>query len=118
MSVNSRAKGARGEREFAALLRERFPDLEFERGIQTRGGGAEAADVFGLPGIHWEVKRVEKLNIWAALVQAETDADYASEIPVVAFRQNRSPWYVALPAHAFLDLYSRNSAPPTPNRGG
>lgn len=103
--MNSRAKGARGEREFAEVLRSRFPHLEFERGIQTRGGGAEAADVFGLPGIHWEVKRVEALNIWAALSQAEADSNVHGLTPALAFRRNRTPWYIAQPATAWIDLY-------------
>lgn len=103
--MNSREKGARGEREFAGILRSRFPDLEFERGIQTRGGGAEAADVFGLPGIHWEVKYVEALNVWSALAQAERDAKVHGLIPALGFRRNRAPWYIAQPAEHWFDLY-------------
>lgn len=103
--MNSREKGARGEREWASVLATRFPEYAFRRGIQTRGGGAEAADVYGDDlGVHWEVKRVEALNIWMALAQAETDALHRDQIPVVAFRRNRGLWYAALPALPFLDL--------------
>lgn len=101
--TDSRAKGARGEREFAAMLKTRFPQLDFARGIQTRGGGAEAADVYGLPGFHFEVKRVEALNVWKALAQAQHDADPQS-YAAVAFRRNRSGWYVAQPAEDWFDL--------------
>lgn len=109
--MNSRAKGARGEREFAATLRSRFPHLEFARGIQTRGGGAEAADVFGLPGIHWEVKYVEALNVWAALSQAERDANVHGLTPALAFRRNRTPWFIAQHASAWFDMYERAGIP-------
>lgn len=112
--MNSRDKGARGEREWAGLLGTRFPHLEFARGIQTRGGGAEVADVFGLPGYHLEIKRVEKLNIWSALEQAGRDAA-AVLTPVVAFRRNHGAWFVAIPAHHFFDLIEVRL--PTPNRG-
>lgn len=101
--MNSRAKGARGEREWANVLRLEFPALEFRRGLQSRGGGAEVADVEGLPGYHQEVKRVEKLNVWRALAQAERDAD-PGLVPIVPFRRNGSRWYVAMPAEHFFDL--------------
>jgi hypothetical protein len=104
--MNSRDKGQRGEREWAGVLSARFPALEFKRGIQTRAGGKEAADVMGLPGWHGEVKRVEKLNIWSALSQAESDAkgvDY-----YVAFRRNHGPWYVAIPAETWLNLIAQD----------
>lgn len=109
--MNSRAKGARGEREFAGVLRSRFPHLEFARGIQTRGGGAEAADVFGLPEIHWEVKYVEALNVWTALAQAERDAKAHDLIPALGFRRNRTEWYVAQRASDWFDLYAQSDIP-------
>ena len=61
--VNSRAKGARGERELAEILR--CYGFSARRGQQYRGG-ADSPDVMGLPGIHIEVKRVERLNIYDA----------------------------------------------------
>ena len=58
--MNSRDKGARGEREAASLLREYGYDAR--RGQQFSGANGDA-DVVGLPDIHLEIKRVEKLNI-------------------------------------------------------
>lgn len=52
----SQRKGAAGERELAAILQEYGYDC-------TRGGllsFGEVPDLSGLPGIHIEVKRVEK----------------------------------------------------------
>ena len=57
--TNSRQKGARGERELAAVLREH--GFECRRGQQFCGANGDA-DVVGLPGIHIECKRVESLN--------------------------------------------------------
>ena len=57
--MNSKQKGGRGEREFAAFCREQGYDAK--RGQQFQGG-ADSPDVKGLPGIHIEVKRVERLN--------------------------------------------------------
>lgn len=67
---SSQRKGANGERELAALLREYGYPVE-------RGGSlsfGEVPDVTGLPGVHIEVKRVERLNVPEAMKQAMRDA--------------------------------------------
>ena len=69
--INSRRKGAQGERELAKKLREYGFDCR--RGQQYSGIGGE--DVVGLDGIHIEVKRVERLNIYDAVDQAKRDSD-------------------------------------------
>ena len=69
MAINSRVKGGVGERELAALLVELGLCEHAERTAQRCGKGG-TADVVGLAGIHVEVKRTEKLNIWAAMSQA------------------------------------------------
>ena len=58
--TNSRRKGADGERELAKKLKEYGYDTR--RGQQYSGANGDA-DVVGLPGIHIECKRVERLNI-------------------------------------------------------
>ena len=59
--MNSKQKGGRGEREFATLCRvEGYGNAH--RGQQFQGG-IDSPDVKGLPGVHVEVKRVERLNI-------------------------------------------------------
>lgn len=62
--MNSRNKGAAGERELAGKLRDYGYDAR--RGQQYSGANGDA-DVVGLPGIHIEVKRVERLNIDEAM---------------------------------------------------
>jgi Holliday junction resolvase len=98
MSAASRNKGQRGERELARrLTAEGFPAT---RGVQYHGG-ADSPDVrcTSLPGIHWEVKRTERLRLYEALAQARHDA--GGKLPVVAHRANNAPWVAIL---SFTDL--------------
>lgn len=99
--VNSRQKGARGERELASILKEYGYDTR--RGQQYSGANGDA-DVVGLPGIHVEVKRVEALNIDKALDQSCRDAR-DSEIPVVMHRKDRKSWKVTLHLCDWMEMY-------------
>nr|DAS04793.1 MAG TPA: hypothetical protein [Caudoviricetes sp.] len=56
MPINSKQKGARGEREFASLCKEHGFDVR--RTQQYCGNTGDASDCVGLPNIHIEVKRV------------------------------------------------------------
>ena len=97
---NSRQKGARGEREFAALCRQEGYDCR--RGQQY--SGIEGQDVVGLPHIHVEVKRVERLNIHDAMSQAVRDAK-DEKLPIVAHRKNHHPWLITMRAEDWFRLY-------------
>jgi hypothetical protein len=55
--------------------------------------------------IHSEVKRAERLKLPEWLRQARDEAPQGT-IPVVAFRQNRSEWYVALRLSDLVELAS------------
>ena len=98
--MNSRQKGKRGELEFARLLRDHGFDAR--RGQQYSGANGDA-DVIGVDGLHFEVKRVEKLNLQDACDQARRDAR-PGEIPVVAHRKNNCPWLITLPADDFFEM--------------
>jgi hypothetical protein len=102
-----RNKGLGGEREARDYLKEQgFP--EATRGLgQSRGGGKEQADCVQVGDLHVEVKRVEKLNIHAALAQAERDAREATlgRIPIVLHRRNKDGWKVTLLADDFFSIY-------------
>jgi Holliday junction resolvase len=102
----SREKGARGEREVAAIYREHGFDAWREAPLQAGGRGADVG--LNVPGLHIEVKRDEKLSIWKALDQVCRDAP-AGAIRAVHFRRNRSGWNVALPLEDFLKLLSSRS---------
>lgn len=101
MAINSRRKGATGEREIANILKEY--GYETRRGQQFSGQNGDA-DVVGLPDIHLEIKRVERLNIEGAMEQSRRDAR-AGELPVVMHRKNRYPWLVTMDLEAWMALY-------------
>lgn len=100
MTINSRAKGAAGERELAAFLRER--GFDSRRGQQF-SGGADSPDVTGIPGVHIEAKRVEAGNPYVWLDQAIRDAG-KDKTPVVMHRRNKRGWIAILRLEDFLPL--------------
>ena len=102
MSSKSQRKGAAGERELAALLS--------AAGYECQRGGSlsfwEIPDVLGLPGIHIEVKRVERLNVCEAMEQAIRDSDrMLDRMPALFHRRNRKPWLVTMRLEDWLKLY-------------
>ena len=99
--MNSRTKGKRGELEAAHLLKEYGYDAR--RGQQFCGANGDA-DVVGLPDIHLEIKRVEKLNIDDALSQSIRDAR-ENEIPIVMHRKNRTEWKITMRFSDWIELY-------------
>lgn len=99
--TNSREKGARGERELARALRQY--GYNSRRGQQYSGANGDA-DVVGLPGIHIECKRVERLNIHDAMNQAKQDRR-ENEIPAVFHRKNNCEWLVTLTLDDFIKIY-------------
>lgn len=99
--MNSRDKGKRGELEAAHLLQKYGYDAR--RGQQFSGANGDP-DVVGLPGIHIEVKRVEKLNIENAVEQSARDAK-EDEKPIVLHRKNKRKWLVTMPFDEWIELY-------------
>lgn len=99
--TNSRQKGKRAELELASILRS--AGFEAKRGVQYQGG-PDSPDVVGLPGVHVEVKHVEKLNIFDAMDQSRRDTGVC-ELPIVAHRKNRKPWLVTMDLDDWLKLY-------------
>jgi Holliday junction resolvase len=98
--INSRAKGARGELELAAVLKEY--GYEARRGQQFSGGSDSPDVVTDLPGIHIECKRVEAGNLYNWLEQAQRDAK--GKTPVVMHRRTRKDWVCILTLEDFLKL--------------
>lgn len=99
--MNSRDKGKKGELELSHKLQ--------EYGYNTRRGqqycGIEGnADVVGLPGIHIECKRVEKLNIYDAMSQSISDSK-EGEYPTVFHRKNHCEWLVTMRMDDWMTLY-------------
>ena len=98
MTINSRAKGARGEREFAAFMR----SLGFQarRGQQFTGSADSPDVVHSIPGVHLEIKRVEALHLWPSIDQAKRDA--GDKVPIVMHRKNKREWVAILDAATLL----------------
>lgn len=106
MPVNSREKGARYERELAGQFREYGYDAR--RGQQYSGANGDA-DVVGLPGLHIEAKRREKMQLYDWMAQSVRDAR-AGELPVVMHRASRCETLVTMRLPDFMQLYSEYAA--------
>lgn len=100
----SRDKGKRGERELAGILR--GYGFDAKRGVQYHGG-PDSPDVEGLPGVHIEVKRTEKLSLYDALAQSKADSG-PGEMPVVMHRRNDCEWVVIQPLDDWIELYKES----------
>ena len=99
--TNSRTKGKLGELEAAKVLAE-ILGMEVRRSQQYSGAG-HTADLYGLPGVHVEVKRTESFRLWKAVGQASADAS-ADDVPVVLHRKSREPWVVIVKLEDLVKL--------------
>lgn len=100
MGKSSQRKGANGERELANRFK--------EYGFEVRRGQVfnHESDMIGLKGIHPEVKRVEKLNVWAAMEQAVTESLIRKDgVPTLFHRRNREDWLVTMRLSDWIELY-------------
>ena len=105
MGKFSKNKGRRGELEFSKVCHE-HGHLGVRRGQQFCGASGDA-DVIGLPGIHVEVKRTEKLSLYPAMSQAKGDAK-PGLLPVVAHKRNHAEWLIVMRAEDFFTLYNNS----------
>ena len=101
MATNGKRKGKEGELELAHKLEEY--GYNTRRSVQYNGKDGQA-DVIGLPHIHVEIKRVEKLNIYDAITQAIRDAKNGN-LPAVFHRKNRCNWLVTIELDDFMKIY-------------
>lgn len=115
MSANTprsrKAKGREFQKEVRDMLLESFPALEPDD-VKCALMGESGEDLKLSPAARKsipysiEAKRQERLNIWEALEQAESNAKDGTT-PVVFFRRNRSKAFVVLPAEHFVELISK-----------
>ena len=109
MGKLSRDKGKRGERMWRDILR----SFGFKKSYRTQQFSGKSPDGSAdvncpeLPSIHWEVKNVEKLNVWTAIGQATSDRP-VGKIPVVAHTKNGYGFLCTLPAEDFLNILRRS----------
>lgn len=93
--INSRSKGARGEREGAHAINLALPHANAYRG-QQRSGTETSSDVVtpGMPDLWVEVKRTQRLNIHAVMGKAVEQC--GSLTPVVLHRKNGEEWLLTV----------------------
>lgn len=80
------------------------PSVDPSQFGQQYSGANGDADVVGLPGIHIEVKRREKLNIYDAIDQAKRERKL-EELPAVFHRKNHCEWLVTMPFDEWMKIY-------------
>jgi hypothetical protein len=104
--INSRTKGAQGEREFCEWLQENFnlSEKPTRNLLQVREGGGDVE----FPPFMFEVKRCQVLSFpaWWRQVSVATDkkpflinGEMRMLEPVVCFRQNGKPWEFLISAN-------------------
>lgn len=104
--MKSQKKGRAGEIELSKILN--------TYGIPAAPGNplnfGSVPDVIGIPGIHIEVKRVEKLNVGEAMNQAIRDSEkFHDGMPALFHRRNRQPWLVTMRLDDWMKLYKGES---------
>lgn len=100
MGKSQRTKGAAGERELARFISE---TIGVKAARSARNGVDAAEDIaHGITGLHIECKRVEALNVPAALAKAAQDA--GGKIPTLWHRRNRGEWLLTIRAADLLIL--------------
>lgn len=102
--MNSQRKGRAGELELVRILN--------EYGLPATAGRPMSfglmPDAVGLPGVHIEVKRVENLNLCAAVRQAVRDSEkFGDGLAAVFHRRNRTGWLVSMRLEDWIKLYNR-----------
>lgn len=101
MDVN--AKGAGFEREIARSLKDHgYPDAR--RTAQVCGDHNGVPDVDGLPGMHLECKRQEKMRLYQWYAQAVRDSGYHGTIPLVVHRESRKNTLATMSWDDFLRI--------------
>ena len=94
----AKAKGASAEREIAKILQDHGYDAH--RGMVFYH---EPDIVGGVPGLHLEVKRQEKLALKDWMAQSESQKR-AGEYPTVVHRKNREEWLITMKFEDFLEF--------------
>lgn len=108
MAVNSKAKGARFERQLASKFRDH--GYEARRTAQYCGNTGDASDVVGLPGIHIEAKHQERMQLYDWMEQAKRDSAGSGKLPVVFHKKNNCEILVTMELDDFMKIYKEFEA--------
>lgn len=104
MGRSSQKKGRAAEIELSNLLN--------ENGFQTCPGNpmsfGKTPDIVGLTGLHVEVKRHERMDLYSWLRQSQEDSQtFKDGLPVVMHRSNRHGWIASMPLEDWIVLYKK-----------
>jgi len=99
--VNSRAKGARAERELANKLKEHGYQARRTQQFCGKAGDSDV-ECTELDQYHLECKMVEALNLDKAIDQATRDC--GNRTPVVVHRKKQRPWLVTMYLEDWLKI--------------
>lgn len=102
MGKSQQRKGRDGEREICRIFQ--------TYGISAKPGQAvsfgSTPDVVGIPNIHAEVKRVERLNVPESMAQAVRDSEKFNDgTPVLFHRRNREGWLCTMRLQDWVMMY-------------
>lgn len=106
---SAKAKGRKLQKLIVDLLIAKLGVSEND--VKSIPGGVQGEDIWlseqarMLFPFSIEAKNQERLNIWGAIEQAETNSK--GNTALVVFSKNRSPVYVCLAFSEFMLLYSR-----------
>lgn len=106
--MNSKAKGARFERQLAGILRTEYGYHGCRRTAQYCGNTGDAADVVGLPGIHIEAKHQETMRLYDWMEQACRDAKHG--LPAVFHKKNNADILVTMRLDDWMKIYGEYAA--------
>ena len=104
----SKAKGRRLQNYVRDMLRDIYGQLH-EDDIKSQTMGMTGEDIVRSPAakkactFSFECKNVERLQIWRAIEQCETNKPDCSS-PAVVFKKNGKSPYIAIPFQVFCDM--------------
>jgi hypothetical protein len=105
---SAKNKGKRLQNSVRDILLETFKNQLEEDDVKSTTMGESGEDIQLSPAARklipyaFECKNQEKLNVWSALEQAESNGEKG--IPVLVFKRNRSKTYAVIEFKEFVDL--------------
>lgn len=104
MGKSQQRKGRGGEIELAGILQDYGYLVEPGEAVSY----GRTPDLVGLPGVHIECKRVEKLNVSEAMKQSIRDSEkFKDGVPALFHRKNREKWLVTMRLSDWIELYGK-----------
>jgi Holliday junction resolvase len=104
MPINSKQKGARGERAWRDKLREHGYDAHRSCQYSGKSPDGTSADVHSELPFHFEVKHCERWPIQDWISQAKSDAQRSGLPWIIAAKRNHAPFTVMMDADTFFAM--------------